>query len=243
MIRLGINIDHVATVRQARQTIEPDPVAAAAMAELGGADQITAHLREDRRHILDRDVENLSQAVKVKFNLECACEDEMLAIACRLKPDQVCLVPENRQEITTEGGLDVRSDREKVPRAIGRLQEEGIFVSLFIDPDEAQIEAAAELGVEAVELHTGAYANAPSAGQAEQQLEKLKSCCRNVVESPMRLHAGHGLTYSNVLPVARIEGLEELNIGHSVIARSIFVGLETAVREMKQLISSQESTR
>ena len=239
MIRLGINIDHVATVRQARKTIEPDPVSAAAMAELGGADQITAHLRADRRHIQDHDVEALSETVKVKFNLECACEDEMLAIACRLKPDQVCLVPENRQEITTEGGLDIGADRQKVSHAIGRLQQEGIFVSLFIDPDEVQIEAAAELGVEAVELHTGAYGNAQSLDQSQQQLEKLKLCCQKVIETPMRLHAGHGLTYSNVQPVAAIEGLEELNIGHSVIARSVFVGMETAVREMKQLISIQ----
>lgn len=163
----------------------------------------------------------------------------MLAIACRLKPDQVCLVPENRQEITTEGGLDIDADRQKVSHAIGRLQQEGIFVSLFIDPDEVQIQAAAELGVEAVELHTGAYANAQSLDQSQQQLKKLKLCCQKVIETPMRLHAGHGLTYSNVQPVAAIEGLEELNIGHSVIARSMFVGMEAAVREMKQLISIQ----
>lgn len=239
MIRLGINIDHVATVRQARKTIEPDPVAAAAMAERGGADQITAHLRADRRHIQDHDIELLKEKVRVKFNFECACEDEMLAIACRLKPDQACLVPENRQEITTEGGLDVVTHRDKIGKSVDRLQQHGIFVSLFIDPEEAQISAAAKLGVEAVELHTGAYANAQSLDQSQQELEKLKLCCQHVIETPMRLHAGHGLTYSNVQPVAAIEGLEELNIGHSVIARSVFVGMETAVREMKQLISIQ----
>ena len=239
MIRLGINIDHVATVRQARKTIEPDPVSAAAMAERGGADQITAHLRADRRHIQDHDIELLKEKVRVKFNFECACEGEMLAIACRLKPDQVCLVPENRQEITTEGGLDVVTHRHKIGKSVDRLQQHGIFVSLFIDPEEDQISAATELGVEAVELHTGAYANAQSLDQSQQELEKLKSCCQNVIETPMRLHAGHGLTYSNVQPVAAIEGLEELNIGHSVIARSVFVGMEAAVREMKQLISIQ----
>ena len=237
MIRLGINIDHVATVRQARKTIEPDPVEAAAMAERGGADQITAHLRADRRHIQDHDIEALSAAVKVKFNLECACEDEMLAIACRLKPDQVCLVPENRQEVTTEGGLDIVSHRDKIAKSVARLHQHGIFVSLFIDPVETQISAAAELGVEAVELHTGAYANAESPQQIEQQLTILETACAQVAASPMRLHAGHGLNYDNVQPVARIADLEELNIGHSVIARSISVGLETAVREMKQLIS------
>ena len=163
----------------------------------------------------------------------------MLAIACRLKPDQVCLVPENRQEITTEGGLDVVTHRDKIAKSVDRLQQHGIFVSLFIDPEQAQISAATELGVEAVELHTGAYANAQSLDQSQQQLEKLKLCCQNVIETPMRLHAGHGLTYSNVQPVAAIEGLEELNIGHSVIARSVFVGMEAAVREMKQLISIQ----
>ncbi len=237
MIRLGINIDHVATVRQARKTIEPDPVEAAAMAERGGADQITAHLRADRRHIQDHDIEALSAAVKVKFNLECACEEEMLAIACRLKPDQVCLVPENRQEVTTEGGLDIVSQRDKIANSVARLHQHDIFVSLFIDPVEAQISAAAELGVEAVELHTGAYANAESPQQVQQQLTILETACAQVAASPMRLHAGHGLNYRNVQPVARIADLEELNIGHSVIARSISVGLETAVREMKQLIS------
>ena len=241
MIRLGINIDHVATVRQARQTIEPDPVEAAAMAERGGAEQITAHLRADRRHIQDHDIEALSAAVKVKFNLECACEEEMLAIACRLKPDQVCLVPENRQEITTEGGLDVVKHRDTVARSVERLHEHGIFVSLFIDPEETQIRAAAELGVEAVELHTGAYSNAQTAEQIQEELNKLELASAQVAATSVRLHAGHGLNYSNVQPVAKIAGLEELNIGHSVIARSISDGMESAVREMKQLISQAVS--
>ena len=238
MIRLGVNIDHVATVRQARKTTEPDPVWAAAMAELGGADQITVHLREDRRHIQDRDVEILSQTVNIKLNLECACEDEMLTIACRTRPDQVCLVPESREEITTEGGLDVLANHERVSQSIKRLQQEGIFVSLFIDPNEAQIQAAAELGVEAVEIHTGAYSNAKTPEDVQEQLDQLHLACNKVGETPLRLHAGHGLTYSNVVPVARMDGLEELNIGHSLIARSLFVGLENAVREMKQLINS-----
>ncbi len=241
MIRLGINIDHVATVRQARQTIEPDPVEAAAMAERGGAEQITAHLRADRRHIQDHDIEALSAAVQVKFNLECACEEEMLAIACRLKPDQVCLVPENRQEVTTEGGLDVVTHRDTVARSVERLHEHGIFVSLFIDPEETQIQAASELGVEAVELHTGAYSNAQTAEQVQEELTKLELASAQVAATSVRLHAGHGLNYSNVQPVAKIAGLEELNIGHSVIARSISVGMESAVREMKQLISQAVS--
>ena len=241
MIRLGINIDHVATVRQARQTIEPDPVEAAAMAERGGAEQITAPLRADRRHIQDHDIEALSAAVQGKFNLECACEEEMLAIACRLKPDQVCLVPENRQEVTTEGGLDVVTHRDTVARSVERLHEHGIFVSLFIDPEETQIQAASELGVEAVELHTGAYSNAQTAEQVQEELTKLKLASAQVATTSVRLHAGHGLNYSNVQPVAKIAGLEELNIGHSVIARSISVGMESAVREMKQLISQAVS--
>ena len=241
MIRLGINIDHVATVRQARKTIEPDPVEAAAMAERGGADQITAHLRADRRHIQDHDIEALSAAVQVKFNFECACEEEMLAIACRLKPDQVCLVPENRQEITTEGGLDVLSHRDTIARSVERLHQHDIFVSLFVDPEERQIAAAAELGVEAVELHTGAYSNAQTATRLQEEMAKLEAASAQVAASSLRLHAGHGLNYSNVQPVARMAGLEELNIGHSVVARSISVGLETAVREMKELIAEAAS--
>lgn len=236
MATLGVNIDHVATVRQARKTTEPDPVWAAAMAELGGADQITVHLREDRRHIQDRDVRLLSETVNVRLNLECACEPAMLDNACELKPFQVCLVPEKREEITTEGGLELTANRERVQSAIKRLQDAGIVVSLFIDPDREQVEMAKQLGADAVELHTGCYANASIGAERESQLELLRQASATAVDQELHLHAGHGLTYSNVIPVARIVGMEELNIGHSIIARSIFVGLREAVREMKALI-------
>ncbi len=236
MAKLGVNIDHVATVRQARRAAEPDPVWAAAMAELGGADQITVHLRQDRRHIQDRDVQVLRETVSVKLNLECACVDEMLTIATELKPDQVCLVPENRQEVTTEGGLDVVGNRNTVNEAILRLHDAGIFVSLFIDPDEHQIAMSKELGAEAVELHTGAYANARLKERAIE-LRTLQQGCELVVDHGLHLHAGHGLTYTNVTPIAQIPQMEELNIGHSIVARSMFVGFREAVREMKRLCS------
>ncbi len=235
MPKLGVNIDHVATVRQARRANEPDPVWAATMAELGGADQITIHLREDRRHIQDRDVFLLKETVKVKLNLECALEPSMLAVACKVKPDQVCLVPEKREEVTTEGGLDVVSHAKQVQAAIEQLRAEGIFVSLFIDPQENQIAMATQLGADAVELHTGCYANAKIGEQQAAELKQLQWASEQVVQAGLHLHAGHGLTYSNVLPVARIAQMEELNIGHSIIARSIFVGLTAAVREMKNL--------
>jgi pyridoxine 5-phosphate synthase len=234
-MKLGVNIDHVATVRQARRTTEPDPVWAAAAAELGGADQITVHLREDRRHIQDRDIELLKRTVNVKLNLECACVDEMLAIACELKPDQVCLVPEKREEVTTEGGLDVIANRSRVADAVSQLHEAGIFVSLFIDPAEDQIALAKQLSVQAVELHTGSYADATSDAARQQQLDILKTASQFTQKSDLHLHAGHGLTYSNVLPIAAIDGMEELNIGHSIIARSIFVGMQAAVEQMKAL--------
>ena len=237
MPTLGVNIDHVATVRQARQTTEPDPVWAAAMAELGGADQITVHLRQDRRHIQDRDIRVLKETVNVRLNLECACEEEMLGIACELKPHQVCLVPENREEVTTEGGLDVVSHRSKVADAIGQLTEAGIFVSLFIDAHAEQIALSKELGAGAIELHTGTYANT-SGAERERQLELLTEGTQLGKNAGLAVHAGHGLTYSNVLPVARIADMEELNIGHSIVARSIFVGFQQAVREMKELCSS-----
>jgi pyridoxine 5-phosphate synthase len=238
MIKLGVNIDHVATIRQARRTNEPDPVWAAVMAELGGADQITVHLREDRRHIQDRDVQILANTVNAKLNLECACVDEMISIACHIKPDQVCIVPERRDEVTTEGGLDVAANKQRVGEVIKRLQDTGILVSLFIDPDESQISAADELGAQAVELHTGQYANCRSEEDLESKLQVLEIAARQVITSGMRLDAGHGLTYRNVLPIASIEGMEELNIGHSIVSRSIFVGFEAAVREMKDLINS-----
>lgn len=234
---LGVNIDHVATIRQARQTVEPDPVWAAALAELGGADGITIHLREDRRHILDRDVRVLRDTVQVKLNLEMATADEIVQIALQTKPEQVTLVPEKRQELTTEGGLDVIGNRERVSEVVCQLQDAGIEVSLFIDPEASQIDASADLGVSAIELHTGCYADAPTATEQANELQKLQSAGVLARERGLLLHMGHGLTYRNVVPVAQIEGTCELNIGHSIIARAVLVGLERAVREMKQLIS------
>ena len=235
MAELGVNIDHVATVRQARKTYEPDPVWAAALAELGGADGITLHLREDRRHIQDRDLRVLKETVSVKLNLELACDNDVLAIACDVVPDQATLVPERREEVTTEGGLDVTGRRAAVQDAVSRLQAAGISVSLFLDPDARQIEAAAELGVDAVELHTGQYALAAGAAQAEQ-LAILSDAATSIREAGMTLHAGHGLTYQNVRPIVQIDDMHELNIGHSIIARAIMVGMQEAVREMKRLV-------
>lgn len=237
MATLGVNIDHVATIRQARQTVEPDPVWGAAMAELGGADGITVHLREDRRHIQDRDLEVLRQTVQVKLNLEAAIAAEMIEIATRVKPDQVTLVPEKREEVTTEGGLDVVGNRDAVAAAVKRLQDAGIIVSLFIDPSPEQIKLSADLGVEAVELHTGCYANAATPAEQKDRLAELVTAGGVVRSAGLELAAGHGLTYRNVVPVARIEGMGELNIGHSIVARAVLVGMTQAVREMKALIS------
>lgn len=237
MRKLGVNIDHVATVRQARKTTEPDPVWAAAMAELGGADQITVHLRQDRRHIQDRDLDVLIKTVNVNLNLECACVDEMLSIACRTQPEQVCLVPEKREEITTEGGLDVVAGQQRVTDSVKQLQDAGIYVSLFIDPEKDQIEMAKQVGAQAVELHTGTYANAKTDTDRSNELNRLSENGQFAIECGLRLDAGHGLTYSNVIPVAQIPGMSELNIGHSIISRSIFVGMQQAVREMKELIN------
>ncbi|NIL97126.1 MAG: pyridoxine 5'-phosphate synthase [Planctomycetales bacterium] len=236
MAQLGVNIDHVATVRQARLASEPDPVWAAALAELGGADGITVHLREDRRHIQDRDVRVLRETVTVKLNLEMASDPQIVALACQLRPDQVTLVPERRAEVTTEGGLDLVASRAAVGRTIDRLQDCEIGVSLFLDPDPRQIELAAELGVAAVELHTGQYALARGEAQ-QQQLHKLATAGQQVLAAKMLLHAGHGLNYQNVVPVATIHGMGELNIGHSIVARSMMVGFQQAVREMKQLVT------
>lgn len=232
---LGVNIDHVATLRQARRTYEPDPVWAAALAELGGADGITIHLREDRRHIQDRDLRVLRDTVTVKLNLELACADEVVRLAAQVKPDQATLVPERREEVTTEGGLDVVGNKKSVAKAVKKLRDAGIFVSLFIDPDPRQVECSAALGVEAVELHTGQYALAKGAAQ-EQELLKLATAGRLAVEAGLRLHAGHGLNYKNVTPVARLDSMAELNIGHAIVSRAIFVGIERAVREMKDLL-------
>jgi pyridoxine 5-phosphate synthase len=237
MAQLGVNIDHVATVRQARRTYEPDPVWAAALAELGGADGITVHLREDRRHIQDRDLRLLRETVTVKLNLEMATAEEVVGIACGLRPAQATLVPESRQEVTTEGGLDVAPDGARVAEVVARLRAAGIVVSLFLDADERQIDAAHDVGADAVELHTGQYALA-TAGQAQdRELERLLRGARQIVERGMTLHAGHGLTYRNVRPVADLPKMCELNIGHSIVARALMVGLQQAVREMKQLIA------
>jgi len=234
---LGVNIDHVATVRQARRAMEPDPVRAAVMAELGGADQITVHLREDRRHIQNRDVELLIRTVQTRVNLEMALVDEIMEIALKLNPGCACLVPERREEVTTEGGLDVVRSLDRVKEVAGRLGKAGIAVSLFIDPDRAQIEAAAESGAPFIEMHTGAYANAGTEDEVAERLGELQRAAKEAQRLGLRVNAGHGLNYWNVIPVAQIPGLVELNIGHSIVARSLFVGMTEAVREMKRLIT------
>jgi len=236
MARLGVNIDHVATVRQARRTVEPDPVWAAALAELGGADVITLHLREDRRHIQDRDVRVLRQTVQVKLNLEMAAADEITAIALEVRPDQCTLVPEKRQEVTTEGGLDVVANRDRVSECVQKLHDAGIEVSLFIDAETSQIDAAIDLGVRAIELHTGRYADASDESAQLKELETLRAGANTASKEGLLVHMGHGLTYRNVVPVARIAPVSELNIGHSIVARAMMVGFSQAVREMKQLV-------
>jgi pyridoxine 5-phosphate synthase len=236
MIELGVNIDHVATIREARKTNEPDPVWAAALAELGGADGITIHLREDRRHIQDRDLRLLRETTTVKLNLELACEASIVDIACQVQPDQATLVPERREEVTTEGGLDVVASLEAVRRSVTELQSAGIAVSLFLDPDIPQIEAAADSGASAVELHTGSYSLTKGEVQ-QQELHRLETVGARIRELGMKLHAGHGLNYQNVQSVAGIEGMRELNIGHSIISRAVMVGMQAAVREMKRLIA------
>jgi pyridoxine 5-phosphate synthase len=235
MATLGVNIDHVATIRQARRTFEPDPVTAASLAMLGGADGITIHLREDRRHIIDRDLRILRETVPSGLNLELACDADVVRIACEAKPDEATLVPERREEVTTEGGLDVVGEPARVQRAIEQLRQAGIMVSLFIDPDQQQVERSAELGADAVELHTGAYALAKGAAR-QLELQRLIEAGLQARLLGLKLHAGHGLTYQNVQDVARIEGMGELNIGHSIVARAVFTGLKDAVADMKRLI-------
>ncbi len=239
MPRLGINIDHVATLRQARGGREPDPVWAAVLAELGGADGITIHLREDRRHIQDRDLRLLRETVQVRLNLELAVEPGVVAFALEVRPDQVTFVPERRQELTTEGGLDVLGQRARVGEALARCRDAGTEVALFIDPDPRQVEAALELGAAAVELHTGSYANAPEGKERSRELASLHAAALATVNAGVELHAGHGLNYHNVAAIAQIEHMAELNIGHSIISRSLFVGLTEAVREMKECILSR----
>jgi pyridoxine 5-phosphate synthase len=240
MIRLGVNIDHVATLRQARRALVPDPVAAAVLALLGGADGMTVHLREDRRHIQDRDVRLLRQTVTQRLNLEMAAVETIVALACEIKPDEATLVPERREELTTEGGLDVVAQQKVVGRAIERLSAADIEISLFIDPNPRQVETAKLLGAQAVEIQTARYSEARGAEARRQELAALEQAAAYAREQGLHIHMGHGLDYSNVQAVCRINGVEELNIGHSIVARAVLVGMERAVREMKQVIRHAE---
>ncbi|MHC4294468.1 MAG: pyridoxine 5'-phosphate synthase [Planctomycetota bacterium] len=241
---LGVNIDHVATVRQARRTVEPDPVWAAIEAELGGADCITFHLRKDRRHINDRDARMLRQTVRVKLNMEMSLDPEIVAIACEIAPHQATLVPESRQEITTEGGLDVIAESKRVADVARKLTDAGVIVSAFVDPDFEQLAAAKSAGCCAVELHTGAYANAclppdgslPSCERIDAELDAIRTALSSGLDAGLIVHAGHGLTYTNVAPVAGMAGFGEFNIGHSIVSRAIFCGLREAVAQMKQIL-------
>lgn len=236
--RLGVNVDHIATIRQARGTRYPDPVTAAAVAELAGADQITVHLREDRRHIQERDLRLLRETVQTRLNLEMAATEEILAIALDVRPDTVTLVPERRQELTTEGGLDAAGLEEQLGPVCARLTGAGIALSLFIDPEPAQIAAAARLGADAVELHTGEYAEADDDDALDAELQRLETATAEALDAGLIVAAGHGLDYVNVRDVVAVEGIEELNIGHAIVARALFTGMDQAVREMLALITS-----
>jgi len=237
MVKLGVNIDHIATVREARKTFEPDPVEAARESEKAGCDAIVCHLRKDRRHINDRDLDLLKEAVTTRLNLEMSVDPEIVDIACRVRPDQATLVPENRQEITTEGGLDVVGNLETVKNVVERLAGEGIEVSLFIDPEPDQVEGAKKSGVKMIEFHTGRYAEEFNAGRDyEKELENLRGVTRFALENGFTVCAGHGLNYRNVTPVARIKDMYELNIGHSIISRAVFTGITEALRQMKGLM-------
>ena len=233
---LGVNIDHIATVRNARGTYYPDPVQAAFIAEQAGADGITVHLREDRRHITDRDVRILLDTIQTRMNLEMAVTDEMIGIACEIKPHFCCLVPEKRQEVTTEGGLDVAGQQDKLNAAVRLLSEAGILVSLFIDADHRQIEAAVASGASYIEIHTGAYAEAPEGLARDAAFERIRKAASFANSLGLKVNAGHGLTYHNVLPIAALPEMHELNIGHAIIGRAVMCGLSDAVKEMKQLM-------
>lgn len=235
-ILLGVNIDHIATLRQARGTSYPDPVHAAAVAEHAGADGITIHLREDRRHIIDRDVYLLAKTLKTRMNFECAVTEEMLNIACEIKPTYVCLVPEKRQEVTTEGGLDVAGQLDKITAAVTRLAAEGIKVSLFIDADKTQIDAAVASGAPLIEIHTGCYADAKTEAEEATELARIREMAKYAHGKGLVVNAGHGLHYHNVKPIAAIPELYELNIGHAIVARAAIDGLATAVKDMKVLM-------
>jgi pyridoxine 5-phosphate synthase len=244
VIELGVNVDHVATVRQARRTYEPDPVWAAVEAHLGGADGITVHLREDRRHIQDKDVSRLRELTHIKLNLEMAATEEMVGIARRIKPEMAMLVPEGRHEVTTEGGLDVCSLEKKLAKAVSRLADAGIVVSVFIDAETRQVEAARRIGASVCEVHTGPYAHAFHAKGRDaetpsviRQLKKIKKAGETIRALGMRFNAGHALNYFNVEPIARLPGIRELHIGHAIVSRAVFVGMREAVREMKRLIT------
>ena len=233
MLTLGVNIDHVATIRQARRTVEPDPIAAAVLAELAGAEGITAHLREDRRHMQDRDIRLLRETVRTRLNLEMAATVEMVQIALEVKPDYVTLVPEKREEVTTEGGLDIAGQLDRMKSVVDTLQSAGIPVSLFIDPEPAQIAASAQVKAKFIELHTGRYSEAKESILVAKELANLATGCELALAAGLRVNAGHGLTYWNVRPIACLPGMEELNIGHSIISRSVLVGIDRAIREMK----------
>jgi pyridoxine 5-phosphate synthase len=237
VIKLGVNIDHVATIRQARRTTEPDPVQAAFVAERAGADGITVHLREDRRHIQDRDIRLLGETLATRMNLEMGMAPEIIEIALKTRPYSVCLVPEKREEVTTEGGLDVAGALARTKENVKRFHEAGIIVSLFIDAEQRQIEAAADTGAEFIEIHTGRYAEAwPCQAEQKEQLAVIAAGIKQAKAAGLRVNAGHGLTYRNVQPIAAMPDLEELNIGHSIISRALITGLEEAVREMKRLM-------
>jgi pyridoxine 5-phosphate synthase len=241
MMRLGVNVDHIATVRQARRAQVPDPVEAALLAEQAGADGITVHLREDRRHIQERDVERLRERARTKINLEMAVTPAMVAYAEKLRPDDACFVPEKREELTTEGGLDVVAYRSKIKEAVERLQDRGIHVSLFIDPDAVQIEVAHQVGAHAIEIHTGTYCNTAGA-EREKERQAIANAATLARRLGLEVHGGHGLNYENVRPIAAIPEIVELNIGHSIIARAVLVGISQAVREMKQLLNRVRET-
>ena len=237
MPRLGVNIDHVATLREVRHGIEPEPVFAALICEQARADSIVVHLREDRRHIKDRDLYLIKEAVKTKLNLEMSVAKDIVEIACKVKPDQATLVPEKRQEVTTEGGLDVISDFKRIKRVVAVLEKKGIGVSLFIDPEKSQIDAAAKLGASMIELHTGRYADARNKKEEDKYFKELETAVHYAKSKKIAVFAGHGLNYGNVGKIAKIKGIEELNIGYSIVCRAVLVGIHRAVQEMKLLIS------
>jgi pyridoxine 5-phosphate synthase len=233
---LGVNVDHVATIRQARGTRYPDPVVAALIAEQSGADSITIHVREDRRHIQERDLEILQQVTQTRVNLEMAATESMLKIAERVRPADCCLVPERREELTTEGGLDVASQKGKIRAACMRLERAGVRVSLFVDPEKEQLDASRDVGASVVEIHTGAYAEATTPDVCERELERIKGACAYAAQLSLRVHAGHGLNYRNVQPIAAIASVRELNIGHAIVAQALFDGFAGAVARMKSLM-------